>query len=166
MNPLNPPYQGEIAITPPIIRGGWEGLFRLPQAQAASDNPTLTYIKGNYNGMVTKTITGNIIYVLAVPSIVTNQTGTLIDVMTLSGKLLIHGKANTEGVGFSPVIVFSGASLPTNDTNSGITNLTTAIQKAYSGSVVSSHSAIKDVLNTMGGGNIVSLGSSIITNYL
>jgi len=23
-NPLNPPYQGEI-ITPPLIRGGWEG---------------------------------------------------------------------------------------------------------------------------------------------
>ena len=62
--------------------------------------------------------------------------------------------------------MYSGISLPKDDTASGITNLTTAIQKAYSGSVVSSYSVIKDVLNITGGGNIVSLGSSIITNYL
>ena len=66
-----------------------------PEANAATGNPTLSYIKGNYNGLVAKTLTGNTIYVLAVPSIVTSQTGTLVDVLTLSGKLFLNGKTNS-----------------------------------------------------------------------
>jgi hypothetical protein len=34
--------------------------------------------------MVAKTITGNTVYVVAVPSIVTSQTGTPVDVLSLS----------------------------------------------------------------------------------
>lgn len=64
---------------------------------ASSGNPLITYIKGNYNGMVAKTVTGSTIYVIATPSI-TTSTGTLgsnIDVTTLSGKLLYHGQTNS-----------------------------------------------------------------------
>lgn len=113
------------------LKSDWEGdtiAYLISQTYAASGNPTLSYIKGNYNGLVAKTLTGNTVYVLAVPSIITSQTGTLIDVLTLSGKILINGKTNSGGIAYTPTIVFSGASLPKDDTASGITNLTTALQ--------------------------------------
>jgi len=77
---------------------GFENNYSLPfisDAFAATGSPTLSYIKGNYNGLVAKTITGSTIYVVAVPSIVTSQTGTLVDILTLSGKLLVNNKTNS-----------------------------------------------------------------------
>lgn len=151
------------------LKSDWESdsvAYFISQAYASTGNPTLTYIKGNYNGMVVKTQTGNIIYVLAVPSIVTSQTGTLIDVLSLSGKLLVNGQTNSGGIAFLPSLVYSSGSLPKDDTASGITNLTTAIQTVYSGSVIASVSSIQSLLSTTGSANLVSLGSSIITNYL
>jgi len=61
-------------------------------------------------------------------------------------------------------VVFSGASLPTDST--GITNLTTALQTAYSGSVIASVPTVANLLSATGAQNILSIGSSIVTNSL
>ncbi len=64
------------------LKSDWEGdslaygnTFLFPQAQAASSMPVLAYVKGNYNGIATKTQTGNTVYIIAVPSIISG-TGT------------------------------------------------------------------------------------------
>ncbi len=46
-------------------------------ASAAPGNPTIAYIRGNYGGVTAKTTTGGIVYILAVPSIITNSGTTL-----------------------------------------------------------------------------------------
>ena len=46
-NPLNPPSQGEMTITPPLTRGGWEG-FIVTSVHAASSALQARVI-GNYN---------------------------------------------------------------------------------------------------------------------
>jgi len=140
----------------------------IPQAFAASGNPTITYIKGNYNGMVAKTVTGSTVYVIATPSL-TTSTGTVwssIDVTTLSGKLLYHGQTNSGWIAFTPTLIYSSWSLPINNDSWQITLFTTNLQTAYSGSVISSNSNISNVLTTTGATNITSLWASIITNYL
>gem|GEM_PF-1244568 len=82
-----------------MFQGESEGVTSslIPQAFAASGNPTITYIKGNYNGMVAKTVTGSTVYVIATPSLTTSTgtTGSNIDITTLSGKLLYHGQTNS-----------------------------------------------------------------------
>jgi len=140
----------------------------IPQVSAASGNPTITYIKGNYNGMVAKTVTGSTVYVIATPSLTTSTgtAGSSIDVTTLSGKLLYHGQTNSGWIAFTPTLIYSSGSLPTNDTNWQITTFTTNLKTAYSGSVMSSNSNIQNVLTTTGATNITSLWASIITNYL
>jgi len=114
--------------------------------------------------MTAKTITGSTVYVLALPSLVTSQTGTSIDVLSLSGKILLSGKTNSGGIAFTPSLVYSSGSLPSDA--SGITLLTTALQAAYSGSIIASVSNVQNLLTTTGANAIVSLGSSIINNYL
>lgn len=149
----------------------WDSLactHLIPQAFAASGNPLITYVKGNYNGMVAKTVTGSTIYVIATPSI-TTSTGTVgsnIDVTTLSGKLLYHGQTNSWGIAYTPTLIYSSWALPTNDTASGITNFTNALKTAYSGSVISYNSNIQNVLTTTWATNITNLWANIITNYL
>ncbi len=59
------------ALVPPSTEESQEGAL-FPTAQAATGNPTIAYVKGNYNGISAKTQTGNIIYLLAVPSIITS----------------------------------------------------------------------------------------------
>lgn len=145
------------------------GISWIDQTYAATNNPTLAYIQGNYNGLAVKTQTGTLTYILAVPSIITSQTGTNQSfevISALSNKILVNGKTNSGGIVFIPSIVFSGTFLPTNDTASGITNLVNSLKSAYSGSVIASESAIKTLLTTTESSNIVSLGSSIITNHL
>lgn len=93
-----------------------------PEAQAAPGNPTIAYIRGNYGGLMAKTVTGSITYVLAVPSIITNSgsSGTFLTIEsnTLSGSLLFNGKSLKAASSYNPnTVVFSGAKLPTSDTS-------------------------------------------------
>ncbi|MDP2103579.1 MAG: LamG-like jellyroll fold domain-containing protein, partial [Candidatus Gracilibacteria bacterium] len=164
---LTSPKIGEEFIVLPLVQGLREAVG-LRTVYAASGNPTITYIKGNYNGMVAKTITGSTVYVIATPSLTTSNgtVGSSIDVTTLSGKLLYHGQTNSGGIAYTPTLIYSSGSLPTNDTTGQITLLTTNLQTAYSGSVISTNSNISNVLTTTGATNITSLGASIITNYL
>lgn len=64
------------------IKTEWEGdsisLFNILAPSVYAVGPPsapitmLSYIKGNYNGMVSKASTGNMIYVVAAPSIMTS----------------------------------------------------------------------------------------------
>lgn len=47
------------------------------EAIAAPGSPTIAYIRGNYGGLTAKVSTGGIVYVLALPSIITS-TGTTV----------------------------------------------------------------------------------------
>ncbi len=107
-------------------------------AYADTVTPGYTYIKGNYNGLVARTQTGNTIYLVATPSILTSSgsSGSILDITTLSGTFLYNNQPTDSWIAFTPVHVFSGTSLPVDDTSSGITNLVTAIQQVYTGSQI------------------------------
>lgn len=108
-----------------------------PEAQAAPGNPTIAYIRGNYGGLMAKTVTGSITYVLAVPSIITS-TGSIGAVLSitdgsLSGSLLFHGKPLKSASSYNPsTVVFSGAQLPTSDTSGAISTMMNNLKTAYS----------------------------------
>lgn len=143
----------------------------VPSASAAPGAPTVAHIKGNYGGLVAKTTTGSITYVLAVPSIVTGSgiaAGSLVEISlnTLSGTLLFNGKNLVGASSFNPNnVVFSGATLPTNDTGSGITNMMTALKTIYGTSDIASNANIANLISTSTGG-LASLGASVLTTHL
>ena len=134
------------------IKADWEGesvtykeIGILDQVHADTGNPTLAYIKGNYNGMVAKTQTGNVIYLLAVPGVISNTgtMGTSLDIMSnaLSGTLLSHGKSNTTGVSFIPKVVYSSGALPSTQSEQIL--FARGIANAYSGTMLASTQAIQ-----------------------
>ncbi|MDD5376734.1 MAG: prepilin-type N-terminal cleavage/methylation domain-containing protein [Candidatus Gracilibacteria bacterium] len=156
------------------IKTDWEGdsiAYRndiIDQANAASGNPILSYIKGNYSGVVAKTQTGTTICILALPSIITSTgtvTGSGIDIANLANRLLYHGKTNSGGIVFSPKSVFCGANLPSNDGGGQITALVQNLQSAYSGSEIAGQESIAAVLSATGAG-LTNLGGDIITKQL
>lgn len=107
------------------------------EAAAAPGAPSIAYIRGNYGGLVAKTVTGSITYVLAVPSIITSSgsTGNFINIGsdTLSGTLLFSGKPLKSASTFNPnIVVYSGSSLPTSDTAGAIATMMTSLKSAYS----------------------------------
>lgn len=63
-------------------------------AYADTVTPGYTYIKGNYNGLVARTQTGNTIYLVATPSILTSSgsSGSILDITTLSGTFLYNNQ--------------------------------------------------------------------------
>ncbi len=139
---------------PPLLLGEDRGEVKelpfISQAQAASWNPTVAYIVGNYNWVVAKTQTGTMTYILAVPSIMSNTGSTwsvwvilAIDSAqkTLSGALLTNGWSNTTGVTYNPVVAYAASSLPSNILEK--TALATGIATAYSGSSLVTSSNIQ-----------------------
>jgi hypothetical protein len=60
-------YEGDLA------QGTMESPPVSDAAYAAAGNPTIAYIRGNYGGLMAKTTTGSLVYVLAVPGIITNS---------------------------------------------------------------------------------------------
>lgn len=94
----------------------------ISEVQAAPGSPTIAYIRGNYGGLMAKTVTGSVTYVLAVPSIITGtgSIGAILSITdgSLSGSLLFHGRNLKIASSFNPnTVVFSGAKLPTSDTS-------------------------------------------------
>ncbi len=154
-------YEGDISAS-------LERNLLIASAYAASGDPTIAYIRGNYNGLTAKTTTGGLVYVLAVPSIVTNSgvlTGSALSIASLSGTLLFHGKALLNPNSFNPsVVVYSGGTLPANDTD--ITNMVTALQNVYSGANIGSNQNITTLLNTTGSTALISYGATIVKTQL
>ena len=153
------------------LQTDWEGdniaYSSFSIATAASGNPSLAYIKGNYNGVVAKTRTGGITYVLAMPSIVTTQSGTSLDILTLSGKMLLHGQTNSGGIAYIPRLVFSSGSLPSNDAERILFASGTAL--AYSGTVLAGNPQIQPFITALASGNtwsLMNLGGNAVVNWL
>lgn len=153
------------------IKTDWEGdvvAYRnsiIDQANAAPGNPTLAYIKGNYNGLLAKTETGGLVYILAAPSIMTSQTGTVgqsIDsVSNLSNKFLINGQTNSGGIVYptnsSKFLVYSASALPSTTTEKQ--NLAINIANAYSGTVLATQSNVQPYITALGTNDTVALAS-------
>ena len=142
----------------------------ISQTYAASGNPTLAVVKWNYQWLTAKTLTGGIYYVLAIPSIITS-TGTVnipIDIAsnTLSWTLITNGSQKT-GITYNPnKVIFSGATIPTSDTASGITNMMIALQNAYTGTVLATSNSTIQKLLTTPTSSLASLWAGVITNQL
>ncbi|MDD2892132.1 MAG: fibronectin type III domain-containing protein [Candidatus Gracilibacteria bacterium] len=161
------------------IKTDWEGDMVayhnsiINQANAAPGNPIISYIKGNYNGLLVKTETGSLVYLLAAPSIITSQTGAIgesIDsVSNLSNKFFIHGQTNSGGIAYvsnsSKFLVYSAASLPS--TTAEKQNLAINIANAYSGTTLATQSNIQPYIAALATSDIAALsnlGGSATTN--
>ncbi|MDD2891988.1 MAG: prepilin-type N-terminal cleavage/methylation domain-containing protein [Candidatus Gracilibacteria bacterium] len=155
------------------IKSDWEGdtLAHTPlfinQAHADSGNPTLTYIKGNYNGMVAETQTGNIHYFLAAPSIITSESGTT-DITLISSKFLVNGQTNSGGlanaVNPSKLLVYSSSSLPSTITDQRL--FASGIANAYSGTALATTSQIQPYTAALASGDtaaLENLGGQVMT---
>lgn len=142
----------------------------IPQARAASGNPTIAYIKGTYNGVVTKTITGSTTYIIASPSIITSQTGTIgtnFEITTLPNKLLLSGQTNSGWIAFTGKLVYSSGALPSTDAER--LTFATNLANTYSGTSLESNpniqsfsSARKAADNT----TLTTLGWYAVANWL
>jgi hypothetical protein len=139
-------YEGDLVANAPRQILGADTVY------AESGNPTIVGIKGNYSGrFMAQTQTGGLIYVLALPSIVTN-TGSLggpsIDIAanTLSGTLLLNASPKATGLAYNPnKLVYTGATLPTDDSTGQVTLLFTNLRAAYTGTVLQSNRAISPI---------------------
>ncbi|MDD5197788.1 MAG: DUF1566 domain-containing protein [Candidatus Gracilibacteria bacterium] len=153
------------------IKADWEGESislnsrLIPQTYADAGNPTLSYIKGNYNGITTKTQTGDLIYLLALPSIITSQSGvTSFD--QLINKILIHGQTNSGGIAYTPKLVYSSGSLPS--TNAEKILFASGIANAYYENVgLSANPAIQSFVAARGNTEaLASLGEKLVSTSL
>ena len=139
-------YEGDLVANAP------SHIFTTDTAYAESGNPTIVGIKGSYGGrFMAQTQTGGLIYVLALPSITTN-TGTLggpalaIGVNTLSGTLLLNASPKASGLAYNPnKLVYTGVTLPTDDSTGQITSLFANLRAAYSGTILQTNRAISPI---------------------
>ncbi|MDP2091015.1 MAG: FISUMP domain-containing protein [Candidatus Gracilibacteria bacterium] len=147
--PLTPPYQG----------GG------LAQQVQAGIVEATAYITGNYNGQMTKVLSGTTCNVLAVPSIINNDaTVTDLQQIVASGSLVYRGFKNlpasfkgskfneAAGFDFQPNTLLaytdtsSCAPLTDNTSYTARVNLLKGLQDAYSGTLVQNEGEIKNIL--------------------
>ena len=87
---LQADYEGDNVSLRPAVPG-------IDIALAAPGDPTITYVKGNYNGVVVKTSTGspNTIYLLAVPSLfLATGSGIVVLSTTTATGFYLHGQTN------------------------------------------------------------------------
>jgi len=124
------------------------------KVQASTWNPKIAYIKWTYQWIVVKTTTWSTICILATPSIITN-TWTVWNTYEiwsniLSWTLLYHWQSTSSWIYYNPnKPIYCSTSLPTNDTNSWLTNIASWIINAYSWTVVTTiNPKIKDIVNT------------------
>lgn len=143
----------------------------IDEAYAASGNPLITYIKGNYNGIAVKTQTGGTIYLIATPSIVTSQTGATgsgFDIISaLPNKLFVHGSTNSGGIIYTAKLLFFWGSLPS--TSSDYVLFASGIALAYSGTSLATQSNIVSYIAALASNNtgtLASLGGSFVSAYL
>lgn len=157
-------YEGDLA---------WSNL--LPNtAYAAAGAPSIAYVRGNFGGLVARTTTGSVVYVVTTPSILTNSgitAGASVELKnnSLSGTLLFNGKNLTGASSFNPgaasSLVYSGATLPKDDASGQLTAMVTAMRSAYTGSDLASLPAVSTLLGTPQG-SLGTFGSSILSVQL
>lgn len=119
---LNKEYSYSLSSKEYQIKADFEGVVALSpfvqQAYAATGNPTVSRVFGKYNGVVSKTSTGGMVYMVAVPSIMTSYSaasGASVDVTsTLANKLVVNGWSNTWET-YAAKLAFASDSVPTYD---------------------------------------------------
>lgn len=80
---------------------------------------------------------------------------------------MFHGKNLSGTSGFNPnAVVFSGASLPKDDSTGQLTSIVNTLKTAYSGSDLASTATISALLSTTGSTQVSSLGATILTGQL
>ena len=142
-------------------------------AHAGAGEPTIAYIRGNFGGLTSKVTVGTGVYVIAVPSIVTNtgSIGASVEIRgtnALSGTLLFNGKTLRNASSFNPnQVVFSGSKTVTNpsglpNTSSGITDMVSALKALYGSSDIQNHQNVSTLINTSTGG-LVAFGTNMIS---
>ncbi len=142
-------------------------------AHAGAGEPTIAYIRGNFGGLTAKVTVGTGVYVIAVPSIVTNtgSIGASVEIRgtnALSGTLLFNGKTLRNASSFNPnQVVFSGSKTVTNpsglpNTSSGITDMVSALKALYGSSDIQNHQNVSTLINTSTGG-LVAFGTNMIS---
>ncbi len=113
-------------------------------------------------------------YVIAVPSIITNSgttAGNTVTTASLSGTLLFNGKSLRNASFFNPsTVVYSGAKVPSNpsglpDTGTGIYNMMVALKSIYGASDIQGNQSIATLINTATG-SLAAFGTSIISAQL
>lgn len=146
----------------------------LDTAFAAPGDPTIAYIRGNYGGLTAKTTTGSMVYILAVPSIITNSgttAGGLLSASSLSGTLMFHGKSLRNASLFNPgTLIFSGAKTTTNpsglpDTSTGVITMMSTLKSIYGVSDIQNLQQVATLINTSTG-SLSTFGTSIISTQL
>lgn len=152
------------------IKTDWEGdsVTYTPiinQASASSGNPTLSYIKGNYNGLIVRTNTTPI-YFLALPSLITSATGTLTHT-GIASKILLHGQTNSGGIVYDTTatkfLVYSSGALPSTDPERIL--FASGIANAYSGTALAGQSNIKSFIDAgTNTGTLATLGGGIVSS--
>lgn len=149
----------------------WLSSGFISQANAATDNPTIAYVKGNYNGIAIQTETGGIVYLIAVPSIITSVTGAvdqMFDVVSsLSNTLLVQGQTNSGGITYTAQLVYYSGSLPSSDADRA--TFAANIALAYSGTVITNEPAIQSFITALQTNDtkaLVTLGGGFIVNVL
>ncbi|MDD2871895.1 MAG: FISUMP domain-containing protein [Candidatus Gracilibacteria bacterium] len=149
--PLTPPYQGG----------------ELAQKVNAGTTEATAYITGNYNGQMTKSLSGVICNILAIPSIITNDTSiTDLQQITSSQSFVYRGHKNLPGsfkgskfkqdggFEFSPnkLLAYTdtgSCTILSENTNTGITSrvdLLKGLQDAYTGTTLKNEGEIKNIL--------------------
>ncbi|MFZ4461177.1 MAG: type II secretion system protein [Patescibacteria group bacterium] len=141
---LKADYEGSapVAIAPALIE----------QAHADAGTPNIVYVRGTYQGISAATQASNVYYVLAIPSIISSigNPGDNIEISAnlLSGKLLFSGKDIASPSTFNPnTVVYSGASLPEDDSTGGITTMVSNLKAAYASSDLAGTPNIKNVVS-------------------
>jgi hypothetical protein len=141
-------------------------------ASAAPGDPTIAYIRGNFGGLAAKTTTGSTVFVIAIPSIMSNtgSAGVPIELRgtnALSGALLFNGQNLRGANSFNPnVVVFTGSKSTTNplglpSTRTEITNMMALLQSTYSGSSVRTTQSISSLI-AMNTGALVNLWNTSV----
>lgn len=168
------------------IKSDWEwdnisyqNIPGIQTASAANGTPDISYIKGNYGGIVSKTQTGSTICILTLPSIISNTGSSITPVIPLesnnllSGSLLIHGW-KLSGTPFKPSltgannpVVYCSWTLPS--TASERQALATSIANTYSGTSLASSKQIQPFVAALASGDtssLTTLGGGVVVSNL
>ena len=96
--------KGQVSFSPAFLSPF--SLSLAPVTSAASGNPSISYLKGTYNGVATRVLSGSTINIIALPSIflASGSTGTIVDAS--SRNFLLQGKS-LSGIVFAPKVVYS-----------------------------------------------------------
>ncbi|MDP2090958.1 MAG: LamG-like jellyroll fold domain-containing protein [Candidatus Gracilibacteria bacterium] len=160
--PLTPPYQGgeQAAVaSSPLTRGELRGVFAgTIEAQA--------YTTGNYNGQMTKSLSGELCNVLALPTIITNDTNiTDLQQIVTEQKLVYRGFKNlpasfkgskfNEAAGFdfqpNTLLAYTDTSsctpLTDNSSYTARVNLLKGLKDAYIGTILQNEGELANIVN-------------------